>query len=102
MHDVGRNVDHRPGLGLDWLAADGCVKHAVEYVDPLFVGMRMCLSAGAGRHPHQCDDHAIALDASAVRGRIVRAAENVIDAAEIEQVFAGAGALGAGGAGRRA
>ena len=47
MHDIGGNVDHRARLGLDRLAADGRVKHAVENVDPLLVGMRMRLGAGA-------------------------------------------------------
>src|SRR3974390_1333617 len=66
MHDIGGDVDYRAGLWLDRLAADGCVKHAFENVDPLFIWMRMRFGAGAGWHAHQSDDHAVALDASAV------------------------------------
>ena len=79
MHDIGGNVDHRAGLGLDRLAADGCVKGALENVNPLFIGMRMRFGASAGWHAHQSDDHAVALDASALRGRIIGAAKDVID-----------------------
>src|SRR5262249_8393674 len=66
------------------------------------VGMRMRLGAGAGRHAHQPDDHAVALDAGAVGGRIIGAAQDVIHLGEVEHVFALASAFGAGRAsGRR-
>src|SRR5262245_16378228 len=53
--------------------------------------MRLC--AGAGRHAHQGDDHAVTLDAGAVGGRIVGAAEDVVHSGEIEHVFTVARAL---------
>ena len=56
----------------------------------------MRLGAGACRHAHQADDHAIALDAGAIGGRIVRPAQDVIHLGEIEDILAGAGALGTG------
>ena len=102
VDDVGRNVDHRAGLGLDLLVADLRPERAFEDVDPLLVRMRMRLRPGAGGHPHQPDDHAIALDAGAVGGRIVGAAEDVVHLGEIEHVFAVTGALGAGRPGKLA
>src|SRR5712691_536462 len=101
MHDIGRNIDHRTGLGFDGVAADGGVEDPLQNINPLFVGMRMRLGAGTSRHTHQADDHAIALDTRAVCGRIIGTAEDVIDTSKIEHVFAGSGALGAGRAGPR-
>jgi hypothetical protein len=49
VHDIGRNIDHRTGLGFDGLAADGGVEDAMQNINPLFVGMRMRLGAGPGR-----------------------------------------------------
>src|SRR5262245_60926147 len=57
--------------------------------------MRLC--AGGGRHPHQGNDHAVTLDAGAVGGRIVGAAEDVVHRGEIEHVFTVARALGTRG-----
>src|SRR5262245_60673396 len=55
--------------------------------------MRMRLGAGAGGHPHQPHNHAVALDAGAVGGRIVwPAAQDVIHLGEVEHVLAVAGA----------
>ena len=56
----------------------------------------MRLGAGAGRHAHQRDDHAVALDHAALDARIVRAALDVIDPAEVEHVFAGPARLAPG------
>src|SRR5690348_10891391 len=44
---VGRDVEQRAGLGLDGLAADLGHEGALQDVDPLLVGMRMRLGAGA-------------------------------------------------------
>src|SRR5262249_19034203 len=68
VHDVGGDVDHRARLGLDLRLADSCPKRALQNVDPLLVWVRMRLRAGAGRHPHQGNDHAVTLDAGAVAG----------------------------------
>src|SRR4029077_10453075 len=95
MHDIGGNVDHRTGPGFDGLAADGGVEDALQNINPLFVWMRMRLRARSSRHAHQSDDHAVALDAGAVCGRIIGTAKDVVDTREIEHVFAGSGALGA-------
>src|ERR1700729_3709103 len=103
MHRVGGNVEYRAGLGLDRQAADRGVEGAFEDVNPLLVGVRMRGGAGARRHAHEADDHAIALDAGAIRRRIIRTTENVIHIGEVEEVFAGAGPFGArrtGGWGR--
>src|ERR1700680_2482713 len=54
----------------------------------------MGLRASARGHAHQTDNHAITFDAGAVGSGIVGAAEDVIDLGEIENVFAGTGALG--------
>src|SRR5262244_2936184 len=97
VHDVGGNVDYRAGLGLDLRFADPCPKRALQNVDPLLVRVRMRLCAGAGWHPHQRDDHAVTLDAGAVGGRIVWAAEDVVHRGEIEHVFTVARALGTRG-----
>src|SRR5262252_1040297 len=94
VHDVGGNVDHRARFGLDLFLSNLGPKRALQNVDPLLVRVRMRLCAGAGRHPHQGDDHAVPLDAGAVGGRIVGAAEDVIHRGEIEHVFAVARALG--------
>src|SRR5215470_7934430 len=56
----------------------------------------MRLGTGAGRHPHQSDDHAVAFDAGAVGGGIIRTAENVVHRGEVEHVFTIPCALGAG------
>src|SRR5580704_14780921 len=58
--------------------------------------MRVRFRAGPGWHPHERDDHAIALDTSTVRGRIKWPAQNVVGFGEVEQEFTGAGTLGAG------
>src|SRR5215475_15852121 len=97
VRDVGGNVDYRAGFGLDLRFPDPCPKRALQNVDPLLVRVRMRLCAGAGRHPHQRDDHAVTLDAGAVGGRIVGAAEDVVYRGEIEHVFTVARALGTRG-----
>src|SRR5579884_4094019 len=103
MHHVGGDIEDRARPRLHILAADGGVEGALENVNPLLVGMRMRLRAGARRHAHQADDHAVTFDAGAVGGRIVGTAQDVIDLCEIEQVLARSSALGArrsgGGAG---
>ena len=48
--------------------------------------------AGAGFHAHEADDDAVAFDAGAMGGRIIRAALNFRNGAEIEDVFAVTGA----------
>src|SRR5947207_2455466 len=98
MHDVGGNIDHRAGPGLDLLVADLAAEGALQDVDPLLVGMGMRLGAGAGGHLHQPHDHAVALDAGAVGGGIVGTTEDVIDLGEVEYVLALTRAGGAGGA----
>ena len=56
----------------------------------------MRLRSGSRRHSHQADDHAVALDAGAIRGRIVGPAENVVHLGEFEQVLAGRARLAPG------
>src|SRR5580692_7101868 len=101
MHRVGGDIERRAGFGFDRLTIDGGVKRAFEDVDPLLVGVRMRRGAGAGRHAHQADDHAVAFDAGAVRRRIIGAAQNVIHIGEVEKILAGASPLGARRAGGR-
>ena len=66
------------------LPADGGAEGSLQHVDPLLVRVRMGLRAGSGRHAHQPDDHAVALDAGAIGGRIIRAAEDVDHFGKIE------------------
>src|SRR6476646_6979807 len=96
VHHVGWNVDHRSRLSFDGLLADLGSKRALQDVDPLLVGMRMRLSAGAGRHAHQRHDHALSLDAGTVGGRLLGPTEDVVDLGEVEHVFAVARAFRAG------
>src|SRR5664279_5009400 len=95
MDRVGRNIDDRARLGVYLLAVDGGAEDALQNVDPLLVGVRMRLGAGARGHPHQPDDHAVAFDAWPIRGRIIGPAHDLRHAAEVEQKFAGSGAFGA-------
>ncbi len=97
MHDIGRECRPPSRTWPRSPVADLRPERALQNVNPLLVRMRMRLRAGAGGHPHQPDDHAVALDAGAVGGRIVGAAEDVVHLGEIEQVFAFARALGTGG-----
>jgi len=83
------------------LAVDVSVKDAFQNVDPLLIGMRMRLGAGARRHAHQADNHPLAFDTGTVCRRIIGAAQDVIDLREIEDVFARTGAFGARRARRR-
>jgi hypothetical protein len=55
----------------------------------------MQLGAGAGRHAHQRNDHAVAFDAGAFDRGVVRPSLDGIDAGQIEDVLARSGALGA-------
>ena len=54
MHDIGGNIDHRAGLGLDLLVADLAAEGALQDVDPLLVGMGVrlgCISPTIMRSP---------------------------------------------------
>src|SRR5439155_22432817 len=55
--------------------------------------------AGARRHAHQRDDHAVALDHAALDRGVIRSALDVVHSGKVKQIFAGACALGAGGTG---
>src|SRR5262249_130942 len=95
MHGIGRNVNDRARFRFDVLTVDVSVKDAFENVDPLLVGMRMRLGAGARRHAHQADNHPLAFDTGAVCGRVIGTAGDVIALRELEGVVARTGAFGA-------
>src|SRR2546423_1650962 len=99
MDYIRRHVDDRAWLGHDFAVADPGTERALQDVDPLLVRMRVRDRAGAGGHAHEGNDHAVALDHAALDRGITRAALDVIDPGEIEQVFAGPRALGTGRAG---
>src|SRR5215467_10140871 len=96
---VRRHVDDRAWLGHDFAVADLGAKGALKDVDPLLVRVRVRHRAGTGRHAHERDDHAVALDYAALDRGIIRPALDAIHSGKVEQVFAGARALGAGGTG---
>src|SRR5215813_12645186 len=71
MHGIGRHVNDRARFRFDVLTVDMSVKDTFENVDPLLIGMRMRLGAGARRHAHQADNHPLAFDTGAVCGRVI-------------------------------
>src|SRR3974390_2531019 len=92
---VGRNIKDCARLGVERFAVNLPAEVAFEDIDPLLVGVRMRLGAGAGLPAHQADDDAVALDAGSVRSRVGGPAHDLRDGAQIEEELARTGAGGA-------
>jgi hypothetical protein len=91
---IGRDVDEAAGSDLVDLPVDSNLEYAFEHINPLLVGVTMRIAHLARGRPHQCNDHALALDTSSEHGGILRAAHNLIDLPEVEDILSGTRALG--------
>ena len=72
------------------------MESSLNDVNPLLVRMRVRRRASAGRHAHQRNDHAFALDAWTRRRCVVRTAVNFLDRRKIEAIFLRCRTSGAG------
>ncbi len=94
MDRIGGDVDEAAGSDLVDLPVDSNLEYAFEHINPLLVRMTMRIAHLARGRPHQGNDHALALDTSSEHGGILRAAHDLIDLPEVEDILSRSRALG--------